>query len=113
MKNEQKKYDNGTGFNFISTIGEKLGDSLTSLNKFVFGVIEAKPYSLDWTEILSHVEDYKNMHNGIIDIDSFSFDYVLGYSLINDFSQNEPLKEAMYLHLRAELIAKKATGEIK
>lgn len=110
MKNE-KLYENGTAFKFISSIGEKLGEKLVSLNNLMFGVIEAKPYNLEWEKILKDYQDYKELH-GKVDIDSFSYGYVLGYSLINDFAKNQAMKEAMYLHLRAELLAKKVNGEL-
>ena len=105
-------YNNGTKYNFITTIGQKLGQSLVSLNEIVFGVIESKPYKLEWPEIFQEYLNYRKEH-GEVDIDIFAYDYVLGYSLVHKFSKDQALKEAMYLHLRAELLAKKAVGEIK
>lgn len=107
----KKNYHNGTAFNFISSIGEKLGERLVSLNNIVFGVIESKPYTLEWEKIKIEYVNYKKLH-GKVEIDSFSYDYVLGYSLLNDFATNDVRKEAMYLHLRAELLAKEVNGAL-
>lgn len=111
MEDEIKHYDNGTSFKFITTIGEKFGDTLTALNEFVFGVIESKPYTLNWEKILNEFERYKEEH-GKVNIDEFAYNYVIGYSLVNKFAADDPLREAMYLHLRAELNAKKAKGDL-
>lgn len=107
----KKKYHNGTSFSFISCIGEKLGERLISLNDILFGVIEAKPYKLEWEKIEIEYKNYKKLH-GKVEIDIFSYDFVLGYSLLNDFATNEVRKEAMYLHLKAELLAKEVNGEL-
>lgn len=104
-------YHNGTAFKFISNIGEKLGESLNQLNNMMFGVIESKPYKLDWDGIKKTYQEYKKLH-GQVDIDSFSYDYVLGYALVNNLAENKVIKEAMYLHLRAELLAKEVSGEL-
>lgn len=106
------RYENGTPFKFISNIGEKLGEKLVLLNEIVFGVIEAKPYKLDWAHILKEYYSYKDRH-GNVDIDSFSYDYVLGHSLVNDFAKDQVMKEAMYLHLKAELRARVINNEMK
>ncbi|WP_298504917.1 hypothetical protein [uncultured Maribacter sp.] len=112
MKKKKKDYDNGTKYNFVSNIGDKLGETLVTLNSVVFGIIELKPYNLEWNKILKEFNTYKNIY-GEVNIDTFAYDYVLGYSLINKFSTNKAIKEAMYLHLRAELNAKIANGVLE
>ena len=109
---QSTRNENETRFKFITSIGGKLGESLVKLNKIVFGVIEAKPYQLDWENILKKYSDYYKTH-GAVNIDSFAFDYVLGYSLLNKFGDNEPMKEAMYMQLEAELFAKRENGELE
>jgi len=106
-----KNYDNGTDYHFISNIGEKLSVKIKSLNQLVFGLIESKPYKLDWEEIVKQYGQYVLEYNEI-DISEFAYNYVIGYALMHKFSKDEALKEAMYLHLRAELIAKKIGHEI-
>lgn len=112
MKNKNKNYyDNGTEFHFISNVGEHLGKRLKALNKIIFGVIEAKPYDLDWEDILGkyrlYIKDY-----GVIDTSEFAYNYVMGYALLNNFSEDEAMKEAMYVHLNAELVVKKLNKEL-
>ena len=105
-------YENGTKYNFITNLskfGIKLGDTLQSLNEILYGVVEAKPYTFEWEKIIPECQQH--ITNGS-DIDEFCLNYVLGYSLVNDFSTDSIRKEAMYLHLRAELYAKKAQGKI-
>jgi len=104
-------YNNGTEYHFISNISGKLGLKLKSLNSLLFGVIKHKPYDLNWDEIITQYEVYLLEYNEV-DISEFAYNYVVGYSLVNNFSKDEALKEAMYLHLRAELIAKKIGDEI-
>lgn len=108
---KEVKYSNGTYYNFISVIGEKLGTSLAAVNDIVFGVIDAKPYQLEWKEIIAAYHEYKKIH-GKIDIDDFSFNYVVSYSFIHKVGHNQAVKEAMYLDVRTELLAKKAIGEL-
>lgn len=109
MTKKRSDYNNGTKFNFVSNIGGKLGETLATLNNVVFGIIELKPYDFDWNDIFNQYNTYKEEY-GEVNIDSFSFDYVLSYSLLNKISTNKAIKEAMYLHLRAELNAKIANG---
>ncbi len=109
-----KKYNNGTKYAFIRSLGgldKTLGNTLKKLNSILYGVIEAKPYTFDWEEILPSYNEFRK--EGRVDIDKFCLDHVLGYSLLNGFSLEDAKKEAMYLHLRAELIAMKAKGEIE
>lgn len=105
-------YENGTKYNFITNLskfGMKLGDALQGLNHILYGVVEAKPYLLEWENIIPQCKEYITDGG---EIDEFCLNYVLGYSLMNNFSTDPIRKEAMYLHLRAELLAKKAQGEI-
>ncbi len=107
-------YDNKTQFKFIKNLekaGLKLGDTLQKLNTILFGVIEAKPYTFEWDKIISQ---YKKAHIAYNhdSLDKFCQDYVIGYSLLNDFSTEPAKKEAMYLHLKAEILAMKAKGEL-
>jgi len=107
-------YENGTKFKFIvnlERLGLKLGDTLQKLNNILYGVVEAKPYQLDWDKIIPL---YKKLDTKASseEFDKFCMEYVMGYALINDFSLDPAKKEAMYLHLRAELLAKKAQGDL-
>lgn len=107
------KYTNGTDFGFIRTFDSfenTLGETLKKLNKVLLGVEEAKAFFFDWDEIIPL---YNHLCGQGGDIDEFCSNHVTGYSLINGFSTDDAQKEAMYLHLRSELYAKRAKGEIK
>ena len=105
-------YTNGTQFNFIkgavSVFNTKLGETLKRLNNVLYGVVEAKPYSFDWDYILK--EYNTNCAGG--DIDEFCSSYVHGYAMMHNFLSDQAFKEAMYVELRANLIAKRVSGEI-
>jgi len=108
-------YDNGTSFKFINNLeklGLKLGDTLERLNTILYGIVEAKPYELDWEKIIPEYNK-ANIQNDLEALDKFCMEYVLGYSLSNDFSMDPAKKEAMYIHLRSELLAKKAKRELR
>jgi len=107
-------YDNGTNFKFIinlEKLGLKLGDTLQRLNNILYGVVEARPYKLEWEEIIPLYKK-ADIVGSRDNLDRFCLDYVVGYSLLNGFSLDPAQKEAMYLHLRSELIARKAKGEL-
>ena len=105
-------YTNGTRFNFVKgavgTFNTKFGDTLKRLNKILYGVVEAKPYSFDWQHILKVYQT--NCAGG--DIDEFCSSYVHGYSMLHNFLNDSAVKEAMYVELRANLIAKRISGDI-
>ncbi len=101
------KYSNGTGFNFISDSAEHLDKTSMELKELVFETIQAKPYILDWGEIIHQYHKYLEIH-GKIDIDEFVFTYVLVCSLLDRIAPDNIIKEAMYLDVRAELMVKKA-----
>lgn len=86
-----------------------LGQTLQKLNDILYGVVEAKPYKLEWNEIIPL---YKKLCGENGDLDEFCHSHVTGYALLNGFASDDALKEAMYLHLRAELKAKKLNGEL-
>lgn len=107
-------YNSKTQFKFIKNLekaGLKFGDTLQKLNSILFGVIEAKPYKFEWDKIISQYKK-ANVSNDSESLDKFCLDYVIGYSLYNNFSMDIARKEAMFLHLRAEILAKKAQGEL-
>ena len=101
-------------FKFILNLekfGLKLGDTLQRLNEILYGVVEDKPYELNWEEIVSlYKKTGADGSEG--SIEEFCFNYVVGYSLINGFSLDPALKEAMYIHLKSEVIVKTAKGEL-
>ncbi len=105
-------YTNGTQFNFVKgavgVINTKLGETLKRLNQILYGVVEAKPYSFDWDYI---IKEYNTTCAGG-DIDEFCSSFVHGYSMMNNFLSDDVIKEAMYVELRANLIAKRVSGEI-
>lgn len=105
-----KEYNNGTQFSFIRSAGPALGETLQRINDISYGVIEAKPEVLDWKEIIPL---YKKLCGVGGDIDEFCSNHVHGYAMVNGFSFDDTRKEAMYLHLRAELYTKRESGEIK
>ena len=107
-----KQYTNGTNYSFIRTFGSferTLGDTLKKLNEVLYGVVDAKPYIFDWEEIIPLFNQLSGEGG---DIDEFCSNHVTGYSLMNGFSADDARKEAMYLHLRSELIARRVKGEI-
>ncbi len=105
-------YNNGTQFNFVKgavgVINTKLGETLKRLNQILYGVVEAKPYTFDWDYILKEYE--ATCAGG--DIDEFCSSFVHGYAMMNNFLSDHAIKEAMYVELRANLIAKRVSGEI-
>ncbi|CAN0593947.1 unnamed protein product [Laminaria digitata] len=103
MQKKREHYDNGTEFNFISNSREYLDKTPTQLKKLVFEVVEVKPYVLDWEDITCKYHHYLDVYKWI-NIEEFAFKYVLGYSLLNEFAKDNLKKEAMYLHLRWELM---------
>lgn len=108
-----KNYTNGTNYSFIRTFGtfeKKLGDTLNKLNEVLYGVVEAKPYIFDWDEIIPL---YNQLCGEGGDIDEFCSNHVTGYAMLNNFSSDDAKKEAMYLHLRSELIARRVKGIIR
>lgn len=105
-------YTNGTSYKFIRSLGmtrKKLGQTLEQLNSILYGVVEAKPYDLDWENITPL---YKNLCGENGDLDEFCHSHVTGYALVNGFATDDAKKEAMYLHMRAELKTKRLNGEL-
>ncbi|MFS4449023.1 hypothetical protein [Maribacter sp. 2307UL18-2] len=104
--------DNETPFKFIRNLGmtrKTLGQTLQKLNNILYGVVEAKPYELNWDEIIPL---YNKLCGPKGDLDEFCHSHVTGYALLKGFAIDDALKEAMYLHLRAELKTKRLNGEL-
>lgn len=88
---------------------KNLDESLEKLNQILNGVVEAKPYDLDWNKII-HIYNSRCGNSG--DLDEFCHSHVTGFALVNGFASDDVKKEAMYLHLRAELRTKRLNGEV-
>ena len=106
-----KNYDNGTAFCFIRTSGRfetKLKETLQSVDELLSGRVETMPYVLDWEKIMTVYND----HCDGGDIDEFCSCYVMGYAMLNDFTQKDDFKEAMYLQIKDKLYELRKKGAI-
>ncbi|MFK5974606.1 MAG: hypothetical protein QM485_15170 [Flavobacteriaceae bacterium] len=104
-------YNNGTAFCFIRTSGRfetKLKETLESVTELLSGKVETMPYILDWKKIITFYNH--NCDGG--DIDEFCSGYVLGYAMLNNFTQKDDFKEAMYLQIKDKLYELREKGEI-
>jgi len=108
MFNSKSKYK---FIHSLEKLGLHLGETLQRFNQILYGVVESKPYDLNWDEIIPMYKD-ASVDGTESGIEEFSFNYVVGYALVNGFSLDPALKEAMFTHLKAELIAKKAQGKL-
>lgn len=102
-------YSNGTEFCFIRSYNDGLDETLKKLKAIQQGLIDRKPYTLDWADIIKRYG--LHCHGG--DIDEFSHCHVHSLSLLGNFSSDDAQKEAMYMEIRSGLLDKRADGEIE
>lgn len=89
-------------FNFIRGGGNKLGDMLQRVNMILEGLVDAKPYTLKWDEIL---KDYDT--KGMGDVCEFASNYTFGWHAMNGKLDNDASKQAMYLDIIDGIVARR------
>ncbi|MEM8510441.1 MAG: hypothetical protein AAF717_21585 [Bacteroidota bacterium] len=85
---------NKSRFNFLRAEGSLLDKALQKVNMILEGVVDAKPYVLDWEHVLS---EYDKL--GIGDVAEFSSSYTFGWHAMNGKLDNDASKQAMYLEI--------------
>ncbi len=89
-------------FNFIRDTGTRLGEMLQKVNMILEGIVDAKPYTLEWDEILS---DYDT--KGIGDVCEFASSYAFGWHAKHGKLDNDASKQAMYLDVIEGIVARR------
>jgi len=96
MKLEKKR------FNFIRATGAKFNEILQKVNMILEGLVDAKPYVLDWKQVLS---DYDS--KGIGDVCEFASNYTFGWHAMNGKLDDDSSKQAMYLDIIEGIVARR------
>ncbi len=81
-------------FSFIGATGLKFNEVLQRVNMILEGIVDAKPYILDWDHLL---REYDN--NGVGDVCEFANSYSFAWHSMNGKLDNDASKEAMYLEI--------------
>lgn len=89
-------------FNFIRATGSKLGGMLQKVNMILEGLVDAKPYALDWEEILRNYDT-----KGMGDVCEFASNYAFGWHAKNGKLDNDTSKQAMYLDIIEGIVARR------
>lgn len=89
-------------FNFLRATGTKFNEMLQKVNMILEGLVDAKPYTLDWDEIL---KDYDT--KGIGDVCEFASNYAFGWHAKNGKLDNDTSKQAMYLDIIEGIVARR------
>lgn len=83
-----------TRFGFIRATGSLFDKTLQKVNMILQGVVDAKPYTLDWEHVLS---EYDKL--GVGDVAEFASGYAFGWHAMNGKLDNDASKQAMYLEI--------------
>ena len=75
---------------------------LQKVNMIMEGLVDAKPYSLDWDEILQNYDT-----KGMGDVCEFASNYAFGWHAKNGKLDNDASKQAMYLDIIEGIVARR------
>lgn len=89
-------------FNFIRATGLKFNDILQKVNLILEGLVEAKPYTLDWSDIL---RDYDT--KGVGDVCEFASNYSFGWHAKHGRLADDASKQAMYIDIIEGIVARR------
>ncbi|WP_136468544.1 hypothetical protein [Flagellimonas onchidii] len=81
-------------FNFIRATGLLFEKTLQRVNMILQGIVDAKPYSIDWEEVL---KDYDK--KGVGDVCEFASSYTFGWHAKHGKLDDDASKHAMYLEI--------------
>ncbi|ASO08397.1 MULTISPECIES: hypothetical protein [Flavobacteriaceae] len=83
-----------TRFGFIRATGTLMDRALQKVNLILQGMVDAKPYRLDWEHVLS---EYDRL--GVGDVAEFASSYAFGWHAQNNKLDDDVSKQAMYLEI--------------
>ncbi|TMM58192.1 hypothetical protein FEE95_01840 [Maribacter algarum] len=98
----------GTRFGFVNRLQTGVGELFQKVNTLLYQVADSKPYHLDYKEV-----EEKYYELGFGDIDEFASSYALGWAMMNDFVNDNVIKQAVYEEVRIHLWQKREQGEIE
>ena len=87
-------------FGFLRAEGTMLDKMLHRVNAIMMGIIDAKPYVLDWDHVLS---EYDKL--GVGDVAEFASGYAFGWHAMNGKLNDDASKQAMYLEIIDGIVA--------
>lgn len=89
-------------FGFIRATGSLFEKTLQKVNMILQGVVDSKPYKLDWEHVLS---EYDKL--GVGDVAEFASGYAFGWHAMNGKLNDDASKQAMYLEIIDGVIARR------
>ena len=89
-------------FGFLRAEGSILDKMLHRVNTIMMGIVDAKPYVLDWDHVLS---EYDKL--GVGDVAEFASCYAFGWHAMNGKLSDDASKQAMYLEIIDGIIARR------
>ncbi|VAW11601.1 hypothetical protein MNBD_BACTEROID03-474 [hydrothermal vent metagenome] len=81
-------------FGFLRAEGSMLEKMWDKVNAIMVGIVDAKPYVLDWDHVLS---EYDKL--GVGDVAEFASGYAFGWHAMNGKLSDDASKYAMYLEI--------------
>ena len=81
-------------FDFLQSKDSMLSKLLQKVNRVMEGIVDAKPYILDWGHVLS---EYDKL--GVGDVAEFASSYSFGWHALNGKLDDTVSKQAMYLEI--------------
>ena len=88
----------GTRFGFLNRASKGFNNVLQKVNMILHEVADSKPYTIDYQEV-----EKQYLELGYGDIDEFSSSYTLGWAMLNDFINDNVIKQAVYEEVRTYL----------
>ncbi len=85
---------NKTKFSFLRAKGSTLEKMWDKVNTILVGVVNAKPYILNWEDVLAQYDEL-----GVGDVAEFSSGYTFGWHAKNRKLDDDASKQAMYLEI--------------
>lgn len=81
-------------FTFLDQDQTLLSKLLQNVNAILEGIVESKPYALDWDHVLSEYDQI-----GVGDVCEFAASYSFGWHAMNGKLKDKASKEAMYMEI--------------
>ncbi len=81
-------------FGFLRAEGSMLEKMWDKVNMIMEGIVDVKPYTLNWGHVLS---EYDKL--GVGDVAEFASGYAFGWHVINRKLSDDTSKHAMYLEI--------------
>ncbi len=89
-------------FRFLRAEGSMLDNILHRVNAIMMGVLDAKPYVLDWEHVLL---EYDKL--GVGDVAEFASSYAFAWHAMNRKLSDDASKQAMYLEIIDGIIVRR------